>query len=103
VLEQVSGEPWERLRGLTGTYEAVTWRFEWQGPDRHPLKRLRVIWRDGGLHTRDGDGDLRPLIPVSARHFRRPGEPLASIAFVAHEGALYLQGDVGNYRRVQLP
>ena len=62
-----------------------------------------MVRRDGGLHTRDGDGNLRPLIPVGARHFRRPSESVTTLAFVAHEGALYLRGDLGNYRRVRAP
>jgi len=90
----------ELLRPLTGTYVAVTRRFAWLDPLGMEQDRLRVVLEDGSLYTRRSGG-RRLLIPVSARLFRREGQPLATIAFAAHQGELYLQADFGNYRKVE--
>jgi hypothetical protein len=91
----------ELLRPLTGTYVAVTRRFAWLDPVRMQQDRLRVVVEDGGLYTRRSDGGRRLLIPVSAQLFRREGQSLATIAFAAQEGELYLQAGFGNYRKVE--
>ena len=41
------------------------------------------------------------MIPVSAQLFRREGQPLATIVIAPQDGELYLQGEFGNYRRVE--
>jgi hypothetical protein len=41
------------------------------------------------------------LIPVGEQLFRREGQPLPTIAIAAQDGELYLQGEFGNYRRVE--
>lgn len=88
------------LERLTGTYEAVTWRFSWEGERR---ARLRVIADDAALVILDEHGERRALVPAGgdARFFRRVQERVATVAFVhGPDGALYLQGDFGNYRRL---
>ena len=93
----------ESLRPLTGTYVAVTRRFQWQAPARLDADRLQVVLEDGALYTRTSNGRRR-LIPVAAHLFRREGQPLATIAITTQDGELYLQADFGNYRRTgELP
>ena len=88
----------ESLRPLTGTYVAVTRRFQSQAPARLDADQLQVVLEDGALYTRSPNGRRR-LIPVDAHLFRREGQPLATIAIAAQDGERYLQADFGNYRR----
>jgi CubicO group peptidase (beta-lactamase class C family) len=88
----------DELRQLTGTYVAVTRRFQWQTPLLNE-DRLQVVLEDGALYTRSSNG-RRLLIPAGAHRFRREGQPLATIAIAAQGGYLYLQAEFGNYRRV---
>jgi len=89
----------DTLRPLTGTYVAVTRRFDWQTLADLDADRLKITIEDGALYTRTANG-RRLLIPVDAHHFRRESQPLATIAIMEQDGDLYLQGDFGNYRRV---
>lgn len=93
----------ESLRPLTGTYVAVTRRFQWQDPARQDADRLQIVLEDGALYTRTAKGRRR-LIPVTAQLFRREGQPLATIAIAVQDGERYLQADFGNYRQTgELP
>jgi len=89
----------ETLGPLTGTYVAVTRRFEWQDADRLDEDRLQVVLEDGALYTHSSNG-RRLLIPANTHLFRRHGQPLATIAIADQDGDLYLQAEFGNYRRV---
>jgi len=89
------------LKELTGTYQAVTHRFHWDQPERVARDRIEVLLIGDTLYTRTPGGKRRQLIPVTARLFRRSGDPVATIAFIENDGDLYLQGDFGNYRRRQ--
>jgi hypothetical protein len=54
--------------------------------------------RDGTLYTRTGARPRRRLVPVTDRHFRRPEQPVATIAIVrADDGHTYYQSDGGNF------
>ncbi|WP_455235029.1 serine hydrolase domain-containing protein [Thiogranum longum] len=91
----------KQLLALTGRYQAETWRFPWDHGNTPPGNdRLDVILQDGRLYTIGAGRDQRELLPVNRHHFRRTHEPVATIAFVEHDGELYLQGDFGNYRRI---
>jgi CubicO group peptidase (beta-lactamase class C family) len=90
----------DTLGQLTGTYVAVTRRFDWQGPADLEQDRLRVVLEDGALYTRAANG-RRLLIPAGAQLFRRVEQPLATIAIAAQDGEVYLQGEFGNYRRLE--
>ena len=90
----------QQLRRLTGRYALVTERFPGRKPSDH---RLTVSLMGGRLYTRIPDRRARELLPVSVWQFRRADEPIATLAFSSHDGALYLQGNVGNYRRVSEP
>lgn len=92
----------EAMRALAGTYEPITVRFPErpgsEAPKPHPL---RIIIQDGRLYTVTAAGSQRELVPVSDKHFRRAHEPEATIAMIEdEEGTLILQGDIGNYRKV---
>ena len=88
----------DRLRQLTGTYVAVTRRFQWQTQAQLDEDRLQIVLEDGALYTRASNG-RRLLIPVDEHRFRREGQPLATIVITPEDGELYLQADFGNYRR----
>ena len=90
-----------RLARLTGEFQPVTWRFPWTGADGLRRECLTVTVRDGRLYTKQEAAREQELIAVTSRHFRRPEEPVATVAFVDHDGELYLQGDLGNYRRAE--
>jgi CubicO group peptidase (beta-lactamase class C family) len=90
----------DSLRALTGTYVAVTRRFQWQAPAQLSEDRIQVVLEQGTLYTQTRNGRRR-LIPVDPGRFRREGQPLATIAIVSHDGDLYLQADFGNYKRLE--
>ena len=95
------------LAVYAGTYYPSSTRF---GLDR---------WRSGegrrltvAVADHNGTAALRAqrtrrtttLIPVAPGLFRRPGDPVATVAFAkANSGALYLQGELGNYFRIGAP
>lgn len=87
------------LIALTGRYHAVTRRFHWDDKGQNEHDQIEVLLIGDTLYTRTPKGKRRPLIPASPTFFRRPDEPVATIAFIEHDGDLYLQGDFGNYRR----
>jgi len=97
-LPPVDNDP-ETLRPLTGTYVAVTRRFQWQELARLDVDRLQVVLDGGSLYTRTSIGRRR-LIPVNAQLFRREGQPLATIVIAVEDGNRYLQTDFGNYVRI---
>ena len=94
--------PHARLEQLSGDYYPASTRF-------------RVdAWRAGTLPcahvSRAGDalklhraGRTTTLLPVTRALFRRPADPLPTVAFVADAGELHMQGELGNYTRVQPP
>lgn len=84
------------LDRYAGNYVEVTRRF---GPlSETPSLAVRV--RRGQLVTVRGDRELT-LEATSERLFRRPWQPAPTYAFVEHEGDVYLQGDMGNFRQVK--
>lgn len=89
------------LAARTGDYEAVTWRFPNAPATEVTPAVLSVVQGEAGLLLRRPGKTDRVLAPVTASHFRFADEPLATMAFIEHEGALYLQMDGGNYRRRQ--
>ena len=77
----------------------VTQRFP--RPADRPAAILELFHRDGKLFTRIEAGPERELVPVSAHHFRRPEQTVATMAITTNEaGDVILQGDLGNYRRL---
>lgn len=92
--------PAARISDYGGRYRSVTWRFP-NAPAPASEKSLEILLDDDHLTLKDSDGRVRQLIAVNERHFRFAGEPVATLAFVSEGGALYLQGDIGNYQRLE--
>lgn len=91
--------PEEILDGYTGNYEAVTWRFPNAPATEVSPRRLSVALGDRGLVVRRPGRAGRALLPVTDRQFRFAGQPLATVAFIEHDGELYLQLGDGNFKR----
>ncbi len=89
------------LAALSGTYYPATTRFRvdpWQSGD---LKVATVAPGADGSHLVFRRGSrAQALLPVTDRQFRRPDDPVATVVFVADGEQLYLQGELGNFRRV---
>ncbi|MEM7468470.1 MAG: serine hydrolase domain-containing protein [Pseudomonadota bacterium] len=84
-------------RTLLGKYEAVTERFPTEGP-RASLEVYALD--DGRIFTRQDTRPPKQLIPVTGKHFRRTAQTTATAALSTFEGDIYLQGDFGNYRKI---
>ncbi len=83
----------EQISSVSGVYQPVTYRFAGRKP-----KELRITAERGRLMTEIGETS-RVLLPVTANHFRRRGEPEATTAIIQHGAATYFQGDEGNFIR----
>ena len=91
------------MQVLTGRYESATYRFL-DGPDGKVPRptAIEVVEEDGALYTVTARGTRRELVPTGDGHFRRRNQPQATIAITRdRSGVLVLQGDIGNYRRVE--
>ena len=89
-----------QLQRLSGRYRALTWRFP-AAESELQRDHIEVSLSDGGLLLRTAQGEQHPLLPVSARLFRRADQPLATSAFVEYGDDVYLLGEFGNYLRVR--
>lgn len=95
----VPGPDVSRLDRWAGTYESVTTRFP--GADWFGNKRRQLTVRVDGLRLLTTSGTrTRPLLPVSGSRFRRPDESEATAAFVTVGNDVFLQGRMGNFRRI---
>ncbi len=88
------------LETYSGEYESVSWRFPNAPADEVSRQRLSIAIKDTQLLLRKDDGKQRLLLPVTRQHFRYQDEPVATMAFIEHEGELYLQTNDGNYRKI---
>jgi CubicO group peptidase (beta-lactamase class C family) len=85
------------LSSYVGTYYPSSARF---GADRwargeSPQARVERV---GDALELERDGRRTRLLPLGAGRFRRPDDPAATAVFVRDAGgALYLQGEMGNY------
>lgn len=87
----------QELQRFAGVYRSSTARF---GSDIGG-RTVEIAVGDGVLlTTRQGGRPLR-LIPVTATHFRRPDQSVATTAFVEADGKMFLQGPIGNFERVK--
>ncbi len=90
--------PMPALSKLAGDYVEVTRRFGTSPSAAAPA--LRVAIKDKQLET-FFRGNRLPMVALSAKHFKRPWQPGATYAFITTEGGdVYLQGDMGNFRRL---
>ena len=81
-----------QITALLGDYLPQTRRFGDVGDGR----KLTIIREDSRLYTVVGNRK-RPLIPVSDRRFRRPGQPLATSTIVDDDGERYFIGPEGAF------
>ena len=94
--------PHARLEQLSGDYYPASTRFRvdaWRAGTL-PCAHISLAGDALKLHRA---GRTTTLLPVTRALFRRPADPLPTIAFVADAGALHMQGELGNYTRVQPP
>jgi len=80
-----------RIDELVGKYQNTTSRFA-----RSQSQSL-VLHAENGLLYTVYNSRKRQLIPVNEYHFRRQGEPVATIAIVKSGSNTVLQGDIGNF------
>ncbi|MFT7689223.1 MAG: hypothetical protein ACI9FB_004591 [Candidatus Azotimanducaceae bacterium] len=80
-----------RAEQILGKYQSATSRFS-----RKENPSLTVISENDLLYTLYKN-QKRQLIPVNEFHFRRRGEPVATIALIDKDGKTILQGDIGNF------
>ncbi len=100
VLPPVADVDTAQLQRLKGRYRALTWRFPAAAASGLERDHLEVELSDGGLLLRTAQGQQHPLLPVSARLYRRADQPLATSAFVEYGDDVYLLGEFGNYLRM---
>ncbi len=92
--------PGSTAAAVAGVYERATHRFP-PAPGE-PVERMRIISDGDILYTRDQAGSRSALLPLSAVHYRRPGEPAATIAIVpGPNGRLVYQGERENFVRIE--
>ena len=88
------------LARYTGTYYPSSTRFHlgrWQSGE---AERARLVLADGELQF-VRNGDVERLIAVAAGRFRRARDPAVSIVLAQQDGVMYLQGELGNFVRVE--
>ena len=86
----------KQIKNILGVYQSATNRFSAEQADT-----LKVFEEQGQIYTRLNSGHALRLVPVNEQHFRRENQPVATISIVKDSsGATILQGDVGNFKRV---
>ena len=91
--------PGPDLALLTGTYYPTSARFRvaaWQKGDAPEA----VVRLTNGALMFVRRGKTTHLLPVSDSLFRRPADPQATVAFIRRGDALLLQGEIGNFTRL---
>ena len=94
--------PHARLEQLRGDYYPANTRFRvdaWRAGTL-PCAHISLAGDALKLHRA---GRTTTLLPVTRALFRRPADPLPTVAFVAYAGELHMQGELGNYTRVKPP
>ena len=94
--------PDSRLKQLSGTYYPSSTRFQVDAWRTGTLPCAHITPGEDGLRLRRA-GRTITLLPVTQTLFRRPADPLATVVFIASAGKLHLQGELGNYTRVEPP
>ncbi|MDZ7670607.1 MAG: serine hydrolase domain-containing protein [Gammaproteobacteria bacterium] len=92
----------DALHSLAGEYYPASVRFgveRWQSGRAGTIK-LSVA--DGQL-VYQGTQTRGTLLPLGQRRFRRPADPAVSVVFAEFDDRLYLQGELGNYARIDPP
>ncbi|WP_395377402.1 serine hydrolase domain-containing protein [Marinicella sp. W31] len=89
----------QQLHKFTGAYAEITKRFGQPASVKKPTLWLEES--EGTLYTRRQSQRKRPLYAVDSNLFRRADESMATIALIEHNGNIYLQGDIGNFIKIQ--
>jgi CubicO group peptidase (beta-lactamase class C family) len=92
--------PRARLEQLSGDYYPASTRFRVDAWRSGTLPCAYITPAESGLRMRRAGATIT-LLPVTGTLFRRPADPLATIVFIADAGKLHMQGELGNYTRVQ--
>ena len=82
-----------------GRYETVTSRFPRMEQSAHRGEDINIIASGNELRIQRGQR-MQRLIPVTAQHFRYPGETIATSAFIEYGGRMYFQDEAGNYMKI---
>jgi CubicO group peptidase (beta-lactamase class C family) len=89
--------PLKTMQALTGEYQLASTRFarpDWQ------QQTLRIVLREGRLHTQRPGESARVLIALGDDLFRREDEAIASTVLALDaDGSAVLQGPMGNWQR----
>ena len=89
--------PLKNMQALTGEYQLASTRFarpDWQ------QQTLRIVLREGRLHTQRPGESARVLIALGDDLFRREDEAIASTVLALDaDGSAVLQGPMGNWQR----
>lgn len=87
----------QAMQAMRGEYHLASTRFaraDWQ------QQTLRIVLRDGRLHTQRSGEPARALIALGGDLFRRADEAIAStVLAIADDGSAVLQGPMGNWQR----
>ena len=89
----------QRLAEYAGHYETVTSRFPRTEQSVQRGEDINIITKGNELRIQRGQRTQR-LIPVTAQHFRYPGETIATSAFIEYGGRMFFQYDGGNYMKI---
>lgn len=90
----------EKRKEIVGEYVAITNRFSWVGASDR--RKLKIFEKNNNLFTQFEAEEARQLVPVNEKHFRRAGQPIATISITNNlDGIPILQGDLGNFRNTK--
>ncbi|MCF6193886.1 MAG: beta-lactamase family protein [Kangiellaceae bacterium] len=91
------------IKDFTGNYISVTSRFGKSKRGKKSGEKLSITKIGKKLYLKIGNGSSIRIHPVTKNHFRYFDETVATFAFIRYDGELYLQGDMGNFRKIIMP
>lgn len=89
-----------QIDAISGRYYPSAVRFGVDIWQQGKLPHIEVQASTGKVSVKR-DGRTTMLYPVSATLFRRAQDPVATVTIFPHRGHVYLQGELGNYQRVE--
>jgi len=89
-----------QIDAISGRYYPSAVRFGVDIWQQGKLPHIEVQASSGKVSVKR-DGRTTMLYPVSATLFRRAQDPVATVTIFPHRGHTYLQGELGNYQRVE--
>ena len=91
------------INSFIGDYISVTSRFGKNRRGKNRREKLSITMVGKKLYLKKGNSSLIRIYPVTKNHFRYFDETVATFAFIRYDGELYLQGDMGNFRKIITP